>query len=243
MNNFEEIDTDTDTDIEEEDGKPQPYAGFKRRFLSTSTKRKFDWDQNEAVFPGMRKSVSAPPLLAPMAEPGESSGDQEYEGGSSGTFRPWVYFPANVDIEVLVDWKQMTEENNNHMMDDMMASRDKAALVNINNKEVAVFRYGQQVIATSSRCPHAGGPLHQGDIEVLPDRSLCVRCPWHKWAFRVNQAKGCQERSDIIGDCVFPPGRDDKKLQIFPTKVDRKRSQIKIGFQSFDEKMLINETF
>ena len=238
MNNFEEVDTDTDTDIEEEDGKPQPYAGF-RRFLSTSTKRKFDWDQNEA-FPGMRKSVSAPPLLAPMAEPGGSSGDQEYEGGSPDTFPPWVYFPANVDIESLVDWKQKTEENNNHMDDDM--SRDKAALVNINNKELAVFRYGQGVIAINSRCPHAGGPLHQGDIEVLPDRSLCVRCPWHKWAFRVNQADGCQEKGNE-GECVFPPGRDDKRLQIFPSKVDRKRSQIKIGFQSFDERMLVNETF
>ena len=228
MNNFEEIDTDTDTDIEEEEGKPQPYAGFKR-FHSTSQKRKFDWDQNEG-FPGMRKSVSAPPLLAPKVEGGRSSG------------YPWVYFPANVDMESLVDWKQRTEENNNHMMDDMTTSRDKAALVNINNKEVAVFRYGQEVIATSSRCPHAGGPLHQGDIEVLPDRSLCVRCPWHKWAFRVNPARGCQERGDE-GECVYPPGRDDKSLQIFPTKVDRKRGHIKIGFQSFDERMLINETF
>ena len=34
--------------------------------------------------------------------------------------------------------------------------------------------------ATSEKCPHAGGPLHLGDIEVLPDKSLCVRCPWHK---------------------------------------------------------------
>ena len=242
MNNFEEFDTDTDTDTEE-DGKPQPYAGFKRKFQSTPQKRKGDWDQTE-TFPGIRKSVSAPPLLVPMAEAGGSSGDQEYEDGSPDTFRPWVYFPAEVDIESLVDWKERTEENNNHMMDidDMTTSRDKAALVNINNKEVAVFRYGQEVIATSSRCPHAGGPLHLGDIEVLPDRSLCVRCPWHKWAFRVNQAGGCQQRGDE-GECVFPPGRDDKRLQVFPTKVDRKRSQIKIGFQSFDERILINETF
>ena len=242
MNNFEVLDTDTDTDTEiDEDGKPQPYAGFKRKYQSTSQKRKFDWDQTD-VIPGIRKSVSAPPVLAPMAESGGCSGDQKYEDESQDhdTSRPWVYFPANVDIESLVDWKQKTEENNNHMDDDM--SRDKAALVNINNKELAVFRYGQGVIAINSRCPHAGGPLHQGDIEVLPDRSLCVRCPWHKWAFRVNQADGCQEKGNE-GECVFPPGRDDKRLQIFPSKVDRKRSQIKIGFQSFDERMLVNETF
>ena len=71
MNDFEELDTDTDTDIDE-DGKPQPYAGFKRKYQSTSQKRKFDWDQTE-VFPGIRKSISAPPVLAPMAEAGGSS--------------------------------------------------------------------------------------------------------------------------------------------------------------------------
>merc|ERR1719242_910089 len=136
-----------------------------------------------------------------------------------------VYFPVEVDLETLVDWKEVTrdqdrEENNNY------ETLRKAALVNVNNKDVAVFKYGDDVIATSSRCPHAGGPLFKGDIEVLPDRSLCVRCPWHKWAFRLS---GRQSH----GDCVFPPGRDDKKLQLYPTSVtsrDYKRNQIKIGF-------------
>ena len=96
--------------------------------------------------------------------------------------------------------------------------------------------------ATASRCPHAGGPLHLGDIEVLPDRSLCVRCPWHRWAFKLRGAGG-------QGDCVFPPGRDEKKLQLYPTAraADQpsqgKRKQIKIGFDSFDTFNLINETF
>ena len=92
---------------------------------------------------------------------------------------------------------------------------------------------------------------------MLPDRSLCVRCPWsvclslkeiksgqfflfrHKWAFKLS---GRQSH----GDCVFPPGRDDKKLQLYPTSVtsrDYKRNQIKIGFDSFDTFNLMNETF
>ena len=72
---------------------------------------------------------------------------------------------------------------------------------------------------------------------MLPDRSLCVRCPWHKWAFRVRGAGG-------QGHCVHPPGRDDKKLELYPTvTVREKRKQIKIGFDSFDTFNLINETF
>ena len=152
MNNLDEIDTDIDTDIEE-DGKPQPFAGLQTKFYSTSQKGKGDWD-DQVAFPGIRKSVSAPPHLAPMAEAGGGSRDRGYVGRSSDTNRQCVYFPADVEIESLVDWKQMTEENNNHMMDDM-SSRDKAALVNINNKEVAVFRYGEEVIGklrNNSRC-------------------------------------------------------------------------------------------
>ena len=82
-----------------------------------------------------------------------------------------------------------------------------------------------------------------GDIEVLPDRSLSVRCPWHKWAFRVNVNRGDGHGGVEEGECVFPPGRNDKSLEVYPTKIDRKRNQIKIGFQSFDEWMLVNETF
>ena len=33
-------------------------------------------------------------------------------------------------------------------------------------EQVAIFRHGQSVLATSAKCPHAGGPLHLGDIEV-----------------------------------------------------------------------------
>ena len=42
---------------------------------------------------------------------------------------------------------------------------------------------------------------------------------------------------------MFPPGRDDKSLAVFPTMVDTRRKQIKIGFDSFDAGTLVNETF
>ena len=105
------------------------------------------------------------------------------------------------------------------------------------------------ISATSSRCPHAGGPLHQGNIEVLPDRSLCVRCPWHKWAFKVGSGDerfknyGEENSEDCSGECVFPQGRDDKVLKVYPTLMDKARKQIKIGFDSIDTSTLMHETF
>merc|ERR1719323_3006927 len=54
----------------------------------------------------MRKSISAPPVLAPLA------GGLMFDGGGEQydpeTSRQCVYFPVDVDVDSLVDWKQVT---------------------------------------------------------------------------------------------------------------------------------------
>ena len=45
------------------------------------------------------------------------------------------------------------------------------------------------------------------------------------------------------GDCVFPAGRTDKKVKVFPALLDKEKKQVKIGFDSFDHSTLMNETF
>ena len=111
--------------------------------------------------------------------------------------------------------------------------------------------------ATSDKCPHAGGPIHLGDIEMMPDKSLCVRCPWHRWAFRLGAddggaaaAVGCRPRGGgearnnrEAGECVFPPTRKDKRLQVFPAKVGKDRRRVEIGFDKFDTKTLCEEEY
>ena len=130
-------DQDTDTELEpEEEGRPQPMAGFRLSVVS-STKRKMEVEEETGV--GMRRTVSAPPVLTPMSQLMEGSSLQPKE--DSGT----VFFPVSVDLESLVDWKEVTEcrgreENNNY------ESLRKAALVTVNNKDVAVFKYGDDVI-------------------------------------------------------------------------------------------------
>ncbi len=45
-----------------------------------------------------------------------------------------------------------------------------------------LHRRGSQVYALSDICPHAGGPLHEGEV----DADLCVTCPWHGSRFRIS---------------------------------------------------------
>merc|ERR550519_2421239 len=86
---------------------------------------------------------------------------------------------VDVDIDHLRDWSSKGEQ-----------SGAPGAKVMVNNTEIAVFKYGDRVIATQAKCPHAGGPLYEGEIEELPDKSLCVKCPWHKWTFCVSGGNG-----------------------------------------------------
>ena len=163
-----------------------------------------------------------------------------------------VYFPVDVDVSRLRDWRQTKGEGE---------AGQKGELVRVNNTEVAVFRFGEEVLATQARCPHAGGPLHLGDIEVLPDKSLCVKCPWHKWTFCVARGgagglgtspanktrkklfSGAEDRGQ--GECVWPPGRGQEGygVKIYPAVTDRKRKTVKIGFESFDKKALTGAAF
>ena len=56
--------------------------------------------------------------------------------------------------------------------------------VTVNGVELALFRYGEEVVAFTNVCPHQGGPLVLGDIEDIGGQ-LCVTCPWHGFRFDV----------------------------------------------------------
>ena len=130
---------DCSEDLQEEEGRPRPMAGFRlaSRQVSSTKRKAEDVPEEEPPVSGMRRTVSAPPVLAPMAEVKSSSfGPPEEDTGC-------VYFPVSVDLDSLLDWKDVREgreENNND------ETLQKAALVKVNNKEVAVFKYGEEVI-------------------------------------------------------------------------------------------------
>ncbi|ROT75077.1 Rieske domain-containing protein isoform X1 [Penaeus vannamei] len=97
------------------------------------------------------------------------------------------------------------------------------SLVKVNEQDVALFRYGDVVYAISEHCPHAGGPLHVGDIEDVPGKSLCVRCPYHGWKFDLE-----------TGKCCHPKSRGDLSAIVYPVRVDPESGEMAVGFDQFN---------
>ena len=74
-------------------------------------------------------------------------------------------------------------------------------LVDLDGREVGVFRVGDTFYAYENRCPHQGGPACRGRIMgrveavLAPDRSTLeerfsdehfhLACPWHGWEFEL----------------------------------------------------------
>jgi nitrite reductase/ring-hydroxylating ferredoxin subunit len=59
----------------------------------------------------------------------------------------------------------------------------KIRVVQVEGEEVAVYNVAGTFYATQARCPHAGWPLDDGELD-----GQRVTCPMHYWAFDV--AKG-----------------------------------------------------
>lgn len=75
---------------------------------------------------------------------------------------------------------------------------------------VLLHRRGSQILAISDVCPHAGGPLHEGDV----DENLCVTCPWHGSRFRLSDGRA------LHGPATAP-------ATAYETRVHRGRVQVR----------------
>lgn len=51
---------------------------------------------------------------------------------------------------------------------------------------VALFNVEGTFYALDGVCPHAGGPLGEGDLQ-----GTVVTCPWHGWQFDVTTGRHC----------------------------------------------------
>lgn len=67
--------------------------------------------------------------------------------------------------------------------------------------EVALFLCHGQVVATQGQCPHAQGPLHEGEVE-----GATLTCPWHGWTFDLD-----------TGDCAED---ETMHLKRYPVRID-----------------------
>ncbi|XP_013382072.1 Rieske domain-containing protein [Lingula anatina] len=145
-----------------------------------------------------------------------------------------IFFPVKgVNFYELFDWSNAEERCKLTATDARKLRRQSSqsgVRVEVNETKIALFRYGDQLHAVNEKCPHAGGPLHIGDIEELPDFSVCVRCPWHGWKFDLK-----------TGRCKHPSG-EQRCTIVYAVRVDT-QGNIEIGFESFSGKYFNSEDF
>jgi nitrite reductase (NADH) small subunit/3-phenylpropionate/trans-cinnamate dioxygenase ferredoxin subunit len=60
----------------------------------------------------------------------------------------------------------------------------KGKYVEIGGFQLAVFLDQGSVFVIDNYCPHAGGNLAGGHVEAG-----CAVCPWHQWAFRLDNGQ------------------------------------------------------
>ncbi|MFN2569132.1 MAG: Rieske 2Fe-2S domain-containing protein [Candidatus Dormibacteria bacterium] len=68
---------------------------------------------------------------------------------------------------------------------------------------VLLYRFNGAVHAIADRCSHAGGPLHEGEV----DDRLCVTCPWHSSTFRLSDG------SIVRGPATAPQRAFDVRIR------------------------------
>jgi nitrite reductase/ring-hydroxylating ferredoxin subunit len=68
------------------------------------------------------------------------------------------------------------------LLDELTEGQGK--YVEVDGFRLAVFRVGTAFSVIDSTCPHAGGNLADGPVE-----DGCAVCPWHAWAFRLDNGQ------------------------------------------------------
>jgi len=77
----------------------------------------------------------------------------------------------------------------------------ETGLVDVNGTELALFVADDKIVVTQGQCPHAQGPIHQGEVE-----DCILTCPWHGWSFDL-----------LSGQCNED---DSMQLKIYPIRID-----------------------
>ncbi|RZN43931.1 MAG: Rieske (2Fe-2S) protein [Methanophagales archaeon ANME-1-THS] len=90
-------------------------------------------------------------------------------------------------------------------------------VVEVEGRLILLIHREGEVYATSSNCPHMGGPLVKGSIS--PDGAII--CPWHHSAFdiRTGDVKEWSPRPPGVGKVLGIISRK-KALTVYPTRVE-----------------------
>ena len=96
-------------------------------------------------------------------------------------------------------------------LDELPSGRVKT--VTAGTLSMALTNIDGEFHAMDNRCPHQGGPLGEGSIEVGKDGDCWLRCPWHGWDFdpKTGRPPGGHEDS---GQTLYPVEVRDEGIYI-----------------------------
>jgi len=83
----------------------------------------------------------------------------------------------------------------------------KSAIIEVGDKEIALFNYKGNFYAIDNTCPHRGAPLGQGRIE----EGILI-CPNHEWRFELKSG-WCPQNPELSTE-VYPIKVHDEKIYI-----------------------------
>jgi nitrite reductase (NADH) small subunit len=67
----------------------------------------------------------------------------------------------------------------------------KGKIIEMNGKEIALFKIENKIFAIDNECKHKGGPLGEG----ICNEGI-VTCPWHQWRYDLKTGL-CPENPQI----------------------------------------------
>jgi len=85
-------------------------------------------------------------------------------------------------------------------------SPGRVKTVTAGSHSMALTNIDGEFTAMDNRCPHQGGPLGEGSIEVGDDGQCWLRCPWHGWDFDPKTG-------------LSPGGHEDSGQSLYPLEV------------------------
>ena len=83
----------------------------------------------------------------------------------------------------------------------------KSAIIEVGDKEIALFNYKGNFYAIDNTCPHRGAPLGEGRIE----EGILI-CPNHEWRFELKSG-WCPQNPELSTE-VYPIKVHDEKIYI-----------------------------
>ena len=99
-------------------------------------------------------------------------------------------------------------------LDELPPGRVKTVTAGVHS--MALTNIDGQYTAMDNRCPHQGGPLGEGSIELGEGGECWLRCPWHGWDFDPRTGRP-------------PGGHEDSGQQLFP--IDVRDDGIYVGLE------------